>query len=222
MTTLFNKSGFKIRKIKDGLYDLEYETKNEFIFTSLNIQKQIVTKIEKSGKTNVEFRSDSVKTYPQLMARNDNVLSYSMCLQLLLNIGSQCIVLENSGFVYADLDVSNIITFNNGEKFIYLDDVIFEKNSKSSFVLDKLVNKSRFSSPEFLNVTSLPSQLHSNSWIYSLGAIVFHSLTQLSETQSMREQEIMVNLQSIQDTKLYFCILRMLYHNHNMRKFLFI
>ena len=117
MTTLFNKSGFKIRKIKDGLYDLEYETKNEFIFTSLDIQEQIVTKIEKSGKTNVEFRCDSVKTYPQLMARNENVLSYSMCQQLLLNIGSQCIVLENSGFVYADLDVSNIITFNNSSGF---------------------------------------------------------------------------------------------------------
>ena len=222
MTTLFNKGGFKIRKIREGLYDLEYETKNEFIFSSLNIQEEIVTKIEKSGKTNVEFRSDSVKTYPQLMAKNENVLSYSMCEQLLLNIGSQCIALENSGFVYVDLDVSNMITFNNGEKFIYLDDVIFEKDSKSSFVLDKLVVKSRFSSPEFLNVKSLPSRLHSNSWIYSLAAIVFYSLTQLVETQSMREEEIREKLQSIQDTKLYFCISRMIYHNHNMRKFLFI
>ena len=52
---------------------------------------------------------------------------------------------------------------NNGEKFIYLDDVIFEKDSKSSFILDKLVDKSRFSSPEFLNVKSLPFRLHSNS-----------------------------------------------------------
>ena len=222
MTTLFHKSGFKIRKIRDGLYDLEYETKNEFIFTSLNIKEEIVTKIEESGKTVVEFRAESVETYPQLMAKNENVLSYSMCEQLLLNIGSQCIALENSGFVYVDLDVSNMITFNNGEKFIYLDDVIFEKDSKSSFVLDKLVVKSRFSSPEFLNVKSLPSRLHSNSWIYSLAAIVFYSLTQLVETQSMREEEIREKLQSIQDTKLYFCISRMIYHNHNMRKFLFI
>ena len=222
MTTLFNKSGFKIRKIRDGLYDLEYETKNEFIFTSLNIQDEIVTKIERSDKTNVEFRAESIETYPQLMSKHGNVLSYSMCELLLLNIGSQCIALENSGFVYVDLDVSNMITFNNGEKFIYLDDAIFEKDSKSSFVLDKFVEKSRFSSPEFLSVASLPSRLHSNSWIYSLAAIVFHSLTQLFDTQSMREEEIREKLQSIQDTKLYFCISRMIYHNHNMRKFLFI
>ena len=222
MTTLFNRNGFKINKKSSELYELEYETKNDFIYSSLNIAEQEVSKEDKSGRTIVEFRCKSVETYEQLMARHEGLLTYDMCETLLLNIGSQCILLESNGFVYADLDVSNLISFDNGEKFIYLDENIFAKNSKKSFMLDKLVEKSTFSSPEFLSVTTLPMQVHSSSWIYSLGAIVFYSLTQHSETQRLREEEIRHLMQSIQDTKLYFCLSRMLYHNYHMRSFLFI
>ena len=130
MSTIINKSGFKIIKKKESLYELEYSKENELIISSLNIQEQIVSKEEKTDKISLEIRTNSIESYPQLLSRHSNVLSYDICEALMKDIGSQCILLENKGFVYADLDVSNLISFDNGEKFIYLDENIFAKNSK--------------------------------------------------------------------------------------------
>ena len=222
MSTIINKSGFKIIKKEEGLYEIEYNKENELIISSLNIQKQIVSKEDKIDKVSLEIRTNSIESYPQLLSRHSNVLSYDICEALLKDIGTQCILLEDKGFVYADLEVSNIITFNNGEKFIYLDEKIFEKNSKVTFILEKPIEKTNFSSPELLAISKIPSQVYSKSWVYCLGAIVFFSLTKEIGTQRLREEEIKLKLQAIQDTKLYFCLNRMLYHNHRMRVFLFV
>lgn len=222
MSTIINKSGFKIIKKKEGLYELEYDKENELIISSLNIQEQIVSKEDKTDKISLEIRTNSVESYPQLLSKHSNVLSYDICEALLKDIGSQCILLENKGYVYADLEVSNIITFNDGEKFIYLDENIFEKNSNVTFILEKPIERTNFSSPELLAVKKIPSQVYSKSWVYCLGAIVFFSLTKEIGTQRLREEEINSKLEPIQYTKLYFCIIRMLQQNHRMRVFLFV
>ena len=222
MSIIFNKHGFKIIKKKDDLYQLEYNKENELIISSLNIQEQIVSKEDKSDTVVIDIAINMVESYPQLLSRHENTLSYEICENLLKDIGSQCIMMENNGIVYADLEVSNIISINNGNRFIYLDDNTFEKNSKTTFILNKFVERTNFSSPELLKVSKLPSQVYSKSWIFCLSAIVFFSLTKEIGVQRLREEEIKSKLESIQDTKLYFCLLRMLQQNHHMRAFLFV
>jgi hypothetical protein len=222
MEQIFNNDDFKINKINQELYNLTYPIKNDFIFSSLNIQDKILSKNEKDGEFIIEFKSSSVDNLPVFLSKNKDLLNYDICLKLLLDIGTQCIKLEENNIVYANIDISNIISIDNGNIFIYLDANIFDKINMNKFNMNKYVKKTIFSSPELISVSKLPSIVSSVSWIYSLGAIVFYSFTANNNIQRLKPHEIRREIQSIQDTKLYFCILRMLEYRDYNRVFLFI
>jgi hypothetical protein len=222
MEEVFINDDFKIYKKNDELFNFTYSVKNDFIISSLNIQDKIRSKIEKDGDFVIEMKASSIEELPTFLSKNKNMLNYDICVRLLLDIGSQCIRLEENNLVYANIDIRNIISIDNGDVFIYLDNNIFNKINKKTFNMNKYVEKTIFSSPELLSVNKLPSIVSSVSWVYSLGAIVFHCLTSNRNIQRLRENEIKREIQAIQDTKLYFCLLRMLENREFFRVFLFI
>lgn len=224
MNTLFNNDIFSITKINDKNYIIQYSKENDFIFSSLNIQEFIRSKEDSEDGTmvSVHLNVDSIETLPQMLSKKSGFLSYDTCVKMLLHIGTQCLQLQESGYVYASLHIHNIVVLNDGEVFLYLDNLIFGIERKNMFTLDKYVKKDSFSSPELLSVPSLPYKLYSTSWVYSLGSIVVFSLYSVSNLQRLREEEIKSIIENIQDTKLYFCILRMLEKNYYKRLFLFV
>lgn len=240
MSVIFNNDEFRISKIKDNEYTISYPIEKQFIISSLNIQELIHDSkqeiFDKSGHetskdregihdteyTSIFIYSSSIETLPQLLSRKKNLLDYDSCVKLILNIGTQCLQLEEQGLVYPSLDIRNIISLNDGEYFIYLDNTIFKKRENSTFNMNKYVEKTIFSSPELLGTSKIPAILPSVSWIYSLGSIVFHCLTKHRAIHELDEDQLKYEIQHIQDTKLYFCILRMLQQDIYYRVFLFV
>lgn len=232
MTTIFKNNILEIKKIRDNYYSFLYDTAYQFLFSSLHLEmyksKEETEKEEIQSKTiKTIYNFDSVQTLKQILERKDGLLRYSDTQNLFLQIGSQLVNLDRNDYVYPFLDVDNIIIIND-ETFIYIGENIIKKEKNNTISITRPYKKTFLFSPELYNIKELPKTLPSNSWIYSLGVLSILCLTGNKRllTNIHKEKNIVNSFKQmidmIQDTKLYFSILRCVERNPLKRIFLYI
>jgi hypothetical protein len=225
MTTIYQSNFIWIKKIDDNSYSftIDKNTSSNMFLASLDIASFIVNDTETEKNKTYILKLSSVQTLPQLLAHTENVLSYQDCLSLTRTLGNQMTFLERNKKTIVSFDMTNIIVINN-DVFLYMDfDGVYDIQDDNTILIDTPLKPTIFFSPEARSITTLPSVIHKNTWNYSLALIVGFSLTNNPFIYTHHTMETHKStLEMIEDTSLYFCLLRCLHKKPEKRMFLFI
>lgn len=160
-----------------------------------------------------------------------NRINYTECCDLLKNISKQIYYIESQGYSIVDIDIDDIFVVENDDGinfYIGNTQYINELNIEDlSISINTLIEKRMFSSPEILNLEEIPLSINHNSWIYSLGLLCIFSLNNrvIGDRDGDGEnllEDIKLSIDNIEDTKLYYCLLRMLKIKSEDRVILFV
>lgn len=182
--------------------------------------------------TTINIKCDSIQTLTQYLSTKNNLVSYNEALCMFLDIGNFCKNLENERFVFPFFSISDFIVINNN-RFIISDfkelQNIEEDISRSDYSekqsmirITKPYKHTRFFSREFHTVKSLPSYLPSNMWLFSLAVCVIFSLTNEENIYMRSIPSYMKIIDNIENTKLYYALLRCLENDSRKRIFLYV
>ena len=240
MPIIFKTNTCKIEKSNNNykfIYENGEKYKNLFEKMKKNISGDIV-----SQKKNEFFtvKASKVEGLKDLLKRK-NTLSYRHLKQLFTQLNKQLQSLEEDGYCNLFLDINDIVrieTFDKTQRggtggdiyFLYLNTYNFLPINDNFVKITKPFKKNNlFFSPEMKNVNSIPSIIHMNSQIYSLSLLVL-SCCKLSNKYSnvnfkkldLQYDKFSDYLSNIENTKLYWALLRCLVDNPKDRVSLYI
>ena len=224
-TSIYNSSIVNISKEKESVYLFTFSAEvDDLFFTSLYIDKFITDTTETDTHIQYTLHLDSVQTLPLLLVHHKQRLSYQLSKFLLLTLGEQLSYLERNKKTFLSIDPQHIIVLNE-QFFLCMEPKgIYAISEDDNVVIDTPPKKSPFFSPELATIKSIPSTVHKNSWMYSIASMVGFYLTNNMADSESDETHIFFSklLESIQDTPLYFCLLRCGVYNPLKRAFLYI
>jgi hypothetical protein len=192
---------------------------NDLLFLSLN--KFIECKKGDKGDKGFIFPS----TYKIEKLKDNLPLSYNDCHFLIYYLNLQQNFLEEKGYGFFLLDINNVIVIKNSNSnsnsdsnsdsgsllFAYTNSEHIKKISKSNKINNNLeINfmtpfsiENTFSSPEILEIKSIPCSVSYKCFYYSLGALSIHCLFYEELEDS--------NFELLKGTKLYWLIKRIMH-----------
>ena len=240
MPIIFKTNSCKIEKSKDN-YKFIYEDGEKYTHFFDKIKKNISNDIV-SQKKNEYFtvKASKVESLKELLKRK-KTLSYRHLKQLFTQILYQLQSLEEDGYCNLFLDTNDIVrieTFDETQKggtggdiyFLYLNTQHFLPIKDKFVKITKPFDKNDFFfSPEMKNIKSIPSKININSQIYSL-ALLVTSCCKLSNKYTninfkkldLQYDKFSHYLSNIENTKLYWALLRCLVDNPKDRVSLYI
>ena len=233
MPTIFKTNTVKIEK-KDKMYKIIYENGEKFN-NYFEKQKNLFN-IENENKNSFTIKAKKIEKLIDLLKRKET-LSYRHLSQLFLNVGKQLEGLEKDNYCNLFLKMEDIVrveletsTQKGGSGgdifFLYLNTENFTPIKEKKTKILKPFNKNEKNiSPEMKLVKSFPTEIHLNSQFYSLSLLVCHC----GEWNKKKPLKINYSidyfreyLSNIDNTKLYWALLRCLENNPNDRVYLYI
>ena len=240
MPVIFKTNSCKIEKSKNN-YKFIFEDGEKYKHFFEKIKKNISDDII-SQKKNESFtvKASKVEGLKDLLKRK-KTLSYRHLKQLFTQILYQLQSLEEDGYCNLFLDTNDIVrieTFDETQKggtggdiyFLYLNTHHFLPIKDKFIKITKPFDKNNFFfSPEMKNIKSIPSKININSQIYSL-ALLVTSCCKLSNKYTninfkkldLQYDKFSHYLSNIENTKLYWALLRCLVDNPKDRVSLYI
>ena len=236
MAIIFKTNTCKIDK-SGNLYKFIYEDGENYTHFFEKIKKNLEIKKEEKNKS-FTLEAKKVESLKQLLKRKE-CLSYRHLKQLFTNIGKQLEGLEEDGYCNLFLDIDDIVrveldTFTqkggSGSDifFLYLNSTHFLP-IKDNFtkILKPFDKKNVFISPELKKVKSFPIDIHMNSQFYSLALLVCYCGEWNKNMKSFKKMKHTIDtfreyLSNIDNTKLYWGLLRCLQYNPKDRVYLYI
>jgi len=185
---------------------------NSIITTKLinycTIVKQNSTKTICLKASSFESFDDFKKKY-YIQNNSSNQLPYNVLLKIIYSLSTQIhYLLKNESKCFYKLDISNIFVINEN-KFIYLSyEDLKDVKENNIHIYTPIIKTSGFLSPELKNVTSIPIIVNYKTIFYSLGLFILNSIN--NETIS------------IEDTKLYYFLMRCLCKDPENRFLLYV
>lgn len=216
MSVVFRKGNVSIKKMKDNKYKIDYEEGEYKHFWKF--VKELV------GEKN-SFEAHSVVSLKELLKEKKNMLSYHHLSLFFKQVGDQYVNLEKDGYgkVFVNLEDIVVIHKNKEKKgsvflCLGLEDVFeIEKNIININFPYKKSRVSTFFSPELKNGKKFPLKIKKQSCIFSLCALIVSCLKPDFNLENYRE-----GLSSIEETKLYYALLRCLEEEPYNRYYLWI
>ena len=237
MSIIFQTNTCKILKQKKN-YKLTYENGEKFKHFFTKIKKNI--NIDDDKNNTITFNALKVESLNKLLKRKKN-LSYRHLKQLFTNIGKQFESLEKDGYTHLFLKLNDIVRVevdNQQQKggtgndifFLYLNTQHFLPIDKNFIEINRPFNKNNlFISPELNSLKSFPTTISVKSYYYSLALLVCYcgiigDDASLTEYNNIRYdiEKIKIFISNIENTKLYWSLLRCLKHNPEERVYLYI
>jgi len=236
MPTIFTSKTSKIEKT-GNMYKLIYENGENYSNFFEKIKKNLEIKKEEKGNY-FTFQAVKVEPLKTLLKRKEG-LSYRHLKELFTQIGKQFEGLEEDGYCNLFLEIEDIVrvevdrfTQHGGSGadiyFLYLNTTEFLPiKDKITKITKPISKKNLFFSPELKKLKSFPKEIHMNSQLYSLALLVcycgewnknkkvFKNIKH--ELDTFREY-----LSNIENTKLYWSLLRCLQYNPRHRIYLYI
>ena len=234
MTIVFKKNNCTILKKKDN-YDLQLKKINiktdKILLDSLDIINIITQKkCLKTGTCKITFKANSVVTLKNLI-KNNNFLNYKYLSYLFLFLKTQLLFLKknNIGILFFNIDDIVCIENNKNIQFIFLNsNNLFEINENEMIVTKSFEkkNKNNFLSPELLTINSIPFNINYKCSFFSLASLVAFCINgkniDIFNPISWNIDDLKIILQPIENTKLYWALLRCKELNPNDRYLLWI
>jgi len=134
-------------------------------------------------------------------------MPYNECMSLMYDVGNQIQSLEMFGIGIPFIKPNDILVVDSKHFFIVNTNRILQL-SNNMLTIDTPYKKSAYFSPEMLNITAIPSNIHWKSAYYSLASLVVYCLTGVDILGSKNSPG--ENLDKIYATKLYWALLRCL------------
>tara|TARA_Y100001970_G_scaffold251268_1_gene323857 strand:- start:1812 stop:2516 length:705 start_codon:yes stop_codon:yes gene_type:complete len=234
MTIVFKKNNCTILKKKDS-YELLFKKINKkienILFESLNINKIITQKkCLKTGICKINFKANSLVSLKDLI-RNKKFLNYNNLSYLFLFIKNQIMFLKknNIGILFFSIDDIICIKNNKNIQFFFLNsNNLFEIEDDEMIVTKSFEKKNpnNFLSPELLTINSIPFNINYKSSFFSLASLVAFCINgkkiDIFNPINWNADDNKLILQPIENTKLYWALLRCKKINPNDRYLLWI
>ena len=216
MSVVFRKGNVSIKKMKDNKYKIDYEEGEYKHFWKF--VKELV------GEKN-SFEAHSVVSLKELLKEKKNQLSYHHLSLFFKQVGDQYVNLEKDGYGKVFINLEDIVVIHKNEEkkgsvflCLGLEDVFeIEKNIININFPYKKSRVSTFFSPELKNGKKFPLKIKKQSCIFSLCALIVSCLKTDFNLENYRE-----DLSSIEETKLYYALLRCLEEEPYNRYYLWI
>tara|TARA_B110000977_G_scaffold189447_1_gene258955 strand:- start:315 stop:1037 length:723 start_codon:yes stop_codon:yes gene_type:complete len=240
MPIIFKTDTCKIDKSKNK-YKFSYKDGEKYTNFFEKIKKNIANDIV-SQKKNASFtiKASKVEGLKDLLKRKQT-LSYRHLKQLFTQLNKQLQSLEEDGYCNLFLDINDIVrieTFDETQQggtggdifFLYLNTHNFLP-IKDSFVkiTTPFKKNNLFFSPEMKKIKTIPSIIHMNSQIYSLALLVTYCCKLSNKYSNINFKKLDLQydkfsdyLSNIENTKIYWALLRCLVDNPKDRVSLYI
>ena len=217
MSVVFRKDNVSIKKMKDNKYKIDYD-EGEYKHFWKFIKELI-------GEKNNNFEAYSVVSLKELLKEKKNQLSYHHLSMFFKQVGDQYVNLEKDGYGKVFINLDDIVIIHKNEErrnsiflCLGLGDVYeIEKNILTINFPYKKSRVSTFFSPELKNGKKFPLKIKKQSCIFSLCALIVSCLKPNFVLENYREE-----LSSIEETKLYYALLRCLEEEPYNRYYLWI
>ena len=201
------------------------------LLESLNIN-QIITqkKCLKTGTCKINFKAKNVVSLKDLI-KNKNFLNYNQLSYLFLFLKNQILFLKknNIGILFFNIDDIVYIENNKNMYFLFLNsNNLFEVNENEMLVTSSFEkkNQNNFLSPELLTVNSIPFNINYKCSFFSLASLIAFCINgkriDIFNPINWNMDDFKLILQPIEDTKLYWALLRCKEINPNDRYLLWI
>tara|TARA_B110000902_G_scaffold224691_1_gene262319 strand:- start:289 stop:1014 length:726 start_codon:yes stop_codon:yes gene_type:complete len=241
MPIIFKTNSCKIEKSKDN-YKFIYEDGEKYTHFFDKIKKNISNDIV-SQKKNESFtvKASKVESLKELLKRK-KTLSYRHLKQLFTQVKKQLQSLEEDGYCNLFLDINDIVrieTFDETQKggtggdiyFLYLNTHHFLPitDTFTTKILKPFNKNNMFLSIELKKLNTFPKDIHINSQYYSLALLTIYccKLSKKYDNIKFKKLDLQYDkfsdyLSNIENTKLYFALLRCLVDNPKDRVALYI
>ena len=199
--------------------------KGEFIEPLYESITKIIPHSYLDSETNsIIFNAERIKSLkPFLFKQTNKKLSHFQIIQLIHDLSKQINILHMLGFAFYGFDIDNILTID--DKFVFVSDKYLRPIVDDCIIFYSPMIKPYFSSPEIINLHSLPSKISYKTSYYSLAVLVVFCIFNkylLVANEIKDEEEINLIVKPIHDTKLYYFIKRCLHHDIDKRILLLI
>lgn len=220
------------------MYEIKQESTNHYIVKLSNhkYSKIIINSIIKildnsyydKDTYSIHIICENLQTFSQYLNINNYKLSEQKCIQLIDNLYKHysIIIKDNYGLYGIDLQdiiiVDNIFIFANSDYILPLyNSKIHSNNSQFMTLFEPLLSKPYFSSPEIINITTIPATIRIECFYYSLASLIIYCLTNkyIFEGNDIKsDNHIHTIIQSIKFGKLYWFLERCLQSKPEERK----
>jgi hypothetical protein len=230
MTQIFKTNTSKIIKQSGSKYKISLDDGEKYTNYFASLKKNF--KLSKSDKTSFVFEAKNIETLNSLLTRK-YALSYRHLKQLFTNIAKQLENLEKDKFCNFLFNLKDIvrIELDSGSQdggtggdvfFLYLNTEHFLPIKLNKMKIIKPFNKKNmFFSPEIKNITQLPTEISTKSQFFSLSLLTLYCCTKFDKLD-YNKNSFEQHLSHIENTKLYWAILRCLENNPTDRIYLYI
>jgi hypothetical protein len=210
---------------------------NSFILTKLNtstfslkihgdgykyIYKSIL-KIIKSSNFDYDTNSILISCEKVTLLKSCYLLSHNDCIQLINDISKQIVFLHTMDYGFYGFDLNDILMIDN--HFVICSTHYFVPLTDDLIYFHHPIKRPYFSSPEIIELTTLPSEIHYKCVFYSLGVLVVFCLLNnylLVGNEIKSEEEIDIIISPLKNAKIYWFIKRCLYDDITKRMLLLI
>ena len=164
---------------------------------------KVIKQTTEDGYKKLEVKAKTIESLKSYLKKKD--LEYDLVLKLMYNVATQIFLLKqiDKGITHFSLDDILII---DERKFVFVNSEKITKIKFKKLVLNKIIKKNKFVSPELEDVDEIPSEIHYKASIFSLALISMYALTGNYVT--------LENFKDLTDfmyaTKLYWCLERCL------------
>ncbi len=232
MSVIFKTKTCTLKK-NSNKFTLNYENGEKFPNFFEKLKKKLKITKEKKGKS-FTFEGISVESLPHLLSRK-GTLSYRHLKHLFLDIGKQLEGLEKDNFGHLFFRLEDIVRVELDEttqeggtgkdiSFLYLNTDNFLPLNDKFLTISRPFDKSKlFFSPEMKNINHFPVNIPISSQFYGLSLLVSFCLRKDdTKIKVLNLDNFRQYLSSIENTKLYWALLRCLQLDPDDRVYLFI
>ena len=217
MSVVFRKGNVSIKKMKDNKYKIDYDEGKYKHFWKF--VKELV------GEKNNNFEAHSVVSLKELLKDKKNQLSYHHLTLFFKQVGDQYVNLEKDGYGKVFINLDDIVVIHKNEEkkgsvflCLGLEDVYeIDKNIININFPYKKSRVSTFFSPELKNGKKFPLKIKKQSCIFSLCALIVSCLKPDFNLENYKHE-----LSCIEETKLYYALVRCLEEEPYNRYYLWI
>lgn len=159
----------------------------------------------------VYFSAEKVSVLTSVNKMWDSYVDLIDCLS------KQMLYLKNLGYGFYGFGMKDILTID--DKYIIINNDVLKELHNDYIIIDSLIEKPYFSSPEIINMKVLPSRVYYSCEFYSLGSLLVYCLF---GKHLFIEEDVDRVLFPITNTKIYWFIKRCIHEDVKKRSLLLI
>jgi hypothetical protein len=214
---------YDIHKLNEYKYSLKIKCENtDQLYNT--IQLFIRSSFYDEDNDTILFSAETVFTLKEYLSNICNFkMPYNTCIKMIDDLTKQIIYLKKQNFGFYGFNLNDILVIDDTFVFCCTDCLLPLVNDHCIFYSP--IEKPYFSNPEILELTRLPSKIYYKCAYYSLGSLVTFCLLNkylLVGNEIKSVEEIDSILLPLNNTKLYWFIIRCLDTNIHNRKLLLI